>query len=112
MKFIEGTFENDFVILKLSSPLQFNINVQPACLPTSKNFLSLDSTEDMCFTSGWGRLQHGKLFLSTSCYLQKFIVYNLTIHKQISLLEIRVGLISPNMSICEGADHYKRKLQE
>ena len=62
MKFIQSTFENDFVILKLGSPLQFNIDVQPACLPTSKNFLSLDSTEDMCFTSGWGRLQHGKQF--------------------------------------------------
>ena len=75
MKFIQSTFENDFVILKLGSPLQLNINVQPACLPTSKNFLSLDSTEDMCFTSGWGRLQYGKLFFSTSCYLRKCIVY-------------------------------------
>ena len=62
MKFIRSTFENDFVILKLGSPLKFNIDVQPACLPTSKNFLSLDSTEDMCFTSGWGRLQYGKQF--------------------------------------------------
>ena len=74
MKFIKSTFENDFVILKLGSPLQFNIDVQPACLPTSKNFLSLDSTEYMCFTSGWGTTQHGKLFLSTSCYLRNFIV--------------------------------------
>ena len=62
MKFIRSTFENDFVILKLGSPLQFNTDVQPACLPTSKNFLSLDSTEDMCFTSGWGTLQYGKQF--------------------------------------------------
>ena len=80
MKFIKSTFENDFVILKLGSPLQFNINVQPACLPTSKNFLSLDSTEDMCFTSGWGRLQHGKLIffifmLSSKIY--SLIFFNL-----------------------------------
>ena len=61
MRFNRSTFENDFVILKLGSPLQFNVNVQPACLPTSENFLSVDSTEDMCFTSGWGRLQYGKL---------------------------------------------------
>ena len=65
MKFDESTFENDFVILKLGSPLQFNVNVQPACLPTSENFLSVDSTEDMCFTSGWGELQYGKLFFSS-----------------------------------------------
>jgi hypothetical protein len=62
MKFIKSTFENDFVILKLGSPLKFNIDVQPACLPTSNNFLGLDDTEEMCFTSGWGKLQHGKQF--------------------------------------------------
>ena len=60
MKFNESTFENDFVILKLDSPLQFNINVQPACLPTSNSFLGLDDTEDMCFTSGWGKLNFSK----------------------------------------------------
>ena len=65
MRFNKSTFENDFVILKLGSPLQFNVNVQPACLPTSENFLSVDSTEDMCFTSGWGELQYGKLFFSS-----------------------------------------------
>ena len=64
MKFIRSTFENDFVILKLGSPLKFNINVQPACLPTSSNFLSLDDTEDMCFTSGWGTLQYGSYFFN------------------------------------------------
>ena len=77
MRFNKSTFENDFVILKLGSPLQFNVNVQPACLPTSENFLSVDSTEDMCFTSGWGRLQYGKLFffnfrLSTKIFMYFF----------------------------------------
>jgi hypothetical protein len=69
MRFNRNTFENDFVILKLGSPLKFNVNVQPACLPTSENFVSVDSTEDMCFTSGWGRLQYGKLFFSSSFYI-------------------------------------------
>ena len=71
MKFIRSTFENDFVILKLGSPLKFNINVQPACLPTSNSFLGLDDTEDMCFTSGWGRLQHGKQFFQLLVMYEK-----------------------------------------
>jgi hypothetical protein len=73
MRFNKSTFENDFVILKLGSPLQFNVNVQPACLPTSQNFLSVDSTEDMCFTSGWGRLQYGKLFFQVLFIYKKNI---------------------------------------
>ena len=53
--------DNDYIILKLGSPLQFNENVQPACLPSSPSFLSLDSTKSLCFTSGWGKLDVGKL---------------------------------------------------
>ena len=68
MRFNRSTFENDFVILKLGSPLQFNVYVQPACLPTSQNFLSVDSTEDMCFTSGWGRLQYGNGKFKNLCF--------------------------------------------
>ena len=56
----DPTKDNDFVILKLGSPLEFNEYVQPACLPSSPGYLSLESTEDRCFTSGWGRLQYGK----------------------------------------------------
>ena len=56
------TFDNDFVILKLGSPLQFNNETQPACLPSSPGYLSLESTEDRCFTSGWGLLQSGRQF--------------------------------------------------
>ena len=53
-------FNNDFVILKLGSPLQFDNETQPACLPSSPGYLSLESTEDRCFTSGWGLLQFGR----------------------------------------------------
>ena len=56
----DNTLENDFVILKLGSPLEFNQDVQPACLPPSANYLDINSSEDRCFTSGWGSLQEGK----------------------------------------------------
>ena len=50
----------DFVIFKLDSPLEFNEDVQPACLPTSDFFPEYDSTiGDRCFTSGWGDHYYG-----------------------------------------------------
>ena len=57
----KDTHDNDYIILKLGSPLQFNENVQPACLPSSSSFLGLNSTKTMCFTSGWGKLDFSKL---------------------------------------------------
>ena len=57
----KDTHDNDYIILKLGSPLQFNENVQPACLPSSSSFLGLDSTKTSCFTSGWGKLNFSKL---------------------------------------------------
>jgi len=54
-----GTLENDFVILKLDSPLTLNADVQPACLPSSASYLGVSSTEERCFTSGWGTLSSG-----------------------------------------------------
>ena len=59
--------DNDYVILKLGSPLQFNENVQPACLPSSSSFLGLDSTKTSCFTSGWGKLSSSKC--NSICFL-------------------------------------------
>ena len=56
------TFDNDFVILKLDGALEFNNDIRPACLPSSTNYLDMNSTEDECFTSGWGTLQVGKNF--------------------------------------------------
>ena len=54
------TFDNDFVIVKLGSPLQFDDNVQPACLPSSQKYLDSDTIEERCFTSGWGKLQYSE----------------------------------------------------
>ena len=53
------SLDNDVVILKLGKPLELNDDVKPACLP-SPNYLDLTSTEERCFTSGWGHLQQGK----------------------------------------------------
>ena len=60
------TINNDFVILKLESPLEFDNNVQPACLPDSDHFSwTQEETFSQCFTSGWGSLSSGKTnFLS------------------------------------------------
>merc|ERR1712012_1486628 len=52
------TLNNDWVILKLSSPLELNNDVQPACLPSS-DYLPVTATEEQCYTSGWGTLQSG-----------------------------------------------------
>jgi hypothetical protein len=60
-KYDDITKDNDFIILKLGSPLVLDKHVQPACLPSSKNYLGSNSTEERCFTSGWGTLQSGKL---------------------------------------------------
>ena len=57
-----NTFENDFAILKLDSPLELNDDVKPACLPTSSDYLDVSSTEEECFTSGWGTLSSGIFF--------------------------------------------------
>merc|ERR1711881_376343 len=54
-----GTLNNDFVILKLDSPLTLNDDVQAACLPSSSAYLGVSSTEERCFTSGWGTLSSG-----------------------------------------------------
>ena len=67
-----GTYDNDFVILKLGSPLEFNADVQPACLPSSASYLDTSSTEERCFTSGWGTLSSGELFVLRLIFLQAF----------------------------------------
>jgi hypothetical protein len=60
-QFDDSFFDNDFVILKLGSPLQFDDNVQPACLPSSPKYLDFETTKEKCFTSGWGKLQSSKM---------------------------------------------------
>ena len=52
--------DNDFVILKMAVPLELNDDVKPACLPSSADYLDISSSEERCFTSGWGTLTSGK----------------------------------------------------
>ena len=65
------TFDNDFVILKLDGALEFNDDIRPACLPSSTDYLDMISTEDECFTSGWGTLQFGISTLTFSLIIFK-----------------------------------------
>ena len=53
------TVNNDWHIVKLDSPLTMGDDVQAACLP-SVSYLPVNSTEERCFTSGWGSLSSGK----------------------------------------------------
>ena len=60
LPFNSATLDNDLEILKLESELELNADVFPACLPSSSNYLSTSSSEEDCFTSGWGTLMSGK----------------------------------------------------
>ena len=59
LPFNAATLDNDWEILKLTSELELNADVFPACLPSSSNYLSISSSEEDCFTSGWGTLMSG-----------------------------------------------------
>ena len=57
--FDEDTLDNDIAILKLEKPLEFNKNIQPACLPSDDFEPEVGST---CFVSGWGTKKEGKWY--------------------------------------------------
>ena len=59
---------NDWIILKLDSPLNFNDDVQPACLPSPNWFPDKDFSS-RCFESGWGALE----FEENSSYALQWI---------------------------------------
>merc|ERR1712008_561011 len=54
------TMNNDIVIIKLKSPLKFNGNVQPACLPDVASFDKARASKQMAVLSGWGVLKDTK----------------------------------------------------
>merc|ERR1712021_249750 len=49
--------KNDIIILKLKSPLKFNDNVQPACLPDVASFDKARANKQMAALTGWGLLK-------------------------------------------------------
>ena len=55
-RFSYQDMNNDMVLLKLESALDFNTNVNAACLPQSN---WNPGPEKNCFVSGWGKLYHG-----------------------------------------------------
>ena len=50
-----GSFDNDFAIIKLSSPVVFSDRVSPVCLPSS----STNYDSRVATVTGWGRLVSG-----------------------------------------------------
>ena len=50
----KGNPDNDFAIIKLASPVNFNDQVSPICLPSSTNYDNVVAT-----VTGWGTLFDG-----------------------------------------------------
>ena len=62
------TTNNDWLIVKLDSPLLMGGDVHAACLP-SPSYLPATSTEERCFTSGWGSLSSGMLVMKNTSHI-------------------------------------------
>ena len=52
--------KNDWVIVKLSSPLSFDSNIQPACLPPN-DWMPDENEYKNCYVSGWGATGEGSV---------------------------------------------------
>ncbi|XP_034473436.1 phenoloxidase-activating factor 2 [Drosophila innubila] len=55
-QFNKGSLYNDVALLFLESPLNFQENIQPVCLPNSGEQFDYDR----CFATGWGKNKFGK----------------------------------------------------
>ena len=80
LEYQSQTFDNDYVILKLDGALEFNDDIRPACFPSSTDYLVMNSTEDECFTSGWGTLQVGKNFNLYTQFFIEHLTQNVILH--------------------------------
>merc|ERR1712086_312402 len=56
-KYNKENMDNDIIILKLTTALKFNANVQPACLPVTT--FAPENSKSMSVVSGWGTLKAG-----------------------------------------------------
>jgi len=86
------TNDNDIAILKLESPLTFNENVKPACLPDSS---FTPGHEQSAFVSGWGDMEYDT---STETKTLQFVKVQLLSNCLSNHLN---GIITSNM-ICAG----------
>ncbi|XP_059482668.1 trypsin-1-like [Neocloeon triangulifer] len=88
-------YSNDIALLKLSKPVQFNVGIQPACLPSSA---TLDPPARVGEIAGWGRtVEKGK----GSDRILKVEVPLLS-QRECRSMKIRSGRISDEM-LCAGA---------
>ena len=62
--------DSDVAIIKLSSPLNFNSDVRPACLPPNQSFYPENDGKNNAVASGWGILKDSKsIILLKGCNL-------------------------------------------
>ena len=61
-------YDNDIAILKLKSPLTFNENVKPACLPHPS--FRPENTGEIAVISGWGDIFDGKGYAQIVLFVQ------------------------------------------
>jgi len=103
----EETKANDIAILQLATPIKFNANIQPACLPTPGEQIP-DNTQGT--VAGWGRTKEGAkasdilmqvgvpVFNSASC-AKSYKAVGETIDKDVMLC---AGYAKGGKDSCEG----------
>ena len=64
---LDPNADSDVAIIKLSSPLNFNSDVRPACLPPNQAFYTENEGENNAITSGWGLLKDRKTIAWSIC---------------------------------------------
>jgi len=105
----ETTLDNDIAILKLASPLTFNNDVQPACLPNR----SFKPNGQTAFVSGWGDTMENGADASTLQFVRVPLmtneecigensVYNLTSNPQVTSNMMCAGFTEGGKDACQG----------
>ena len=54
--YVGDTFDNDFALMELDSPVTFQEHILPICLPPEEN----DYVGGVATVAGWGSLRHGE----------------------------------------------------
>ena len=65
-KFDRLRLDNDIALVELQSPVSFNSNIQPICLPNAND----DFTGRNAYISGWGHTKYSKIALSVIVFFQ------------------------------------------
>ena len=75
LEFNAETRNNDWIILKLDTPLDFNDEVQPVCLPSPNWAPNIDSFNH-CFVSGWGNSELERNSSNTLQWIEVLFLIN------------------------------------